>query len=511
MTKEKSTYALFLILLTGLGLRIYCALDPMLHPWDERYHALVAKNMMEHPLEPRLYAETPLPYNYQNWTSNGIWLHKQPLPLWAMALSMKLFGVHEFALRLPSVLLSTLSILLTFGMAMLLFGKTGIALTAAFLQAVNGLAIELAAGRAATDHIDTFFLFFVELSAFLLLVQFKKSQHTRHFLLLAGVACGLAILSKWLQALIAFPLLAVIDTGRKTKRQWLSGFLLLGLATLAVALPWQAYAYLHFPREYAWEMHFNNLHLTQGLEGHGQAWWYFIDHLRMNVNELIYPILLWFFGLSFLALLHSRPAQDLRIFTALKARFSGKKREALFPPHRLKGSARAYFFLLTYMLLPLIFFSFAKTKMQGYLLFTFPAYFITTGLFINYLWRDFSRFRKWRTGLIALIFLLALRYGFERVSPFSSHETQKQAKAWLTQKKFPPKSVLCNTPCPIEWMFYTHCTAYAYIPSRALLDSLRKEGYHIFVLDDGKLPHEIAEDPKITILRQPRNLRICKE
>ncbi|HQW96480.1 MAG TPA: hypothetical protein PLU58_11790 [Saprospiraceae bacterium] len=56
--KKKYHLALFCILTTGLVVRIFSSLDPMVHTWDERYHALVAKNMIDRPLEPRLYKES---------------------------------------------------------------------------------------------------------------------------------------------------------------------------------------------------------------------------------------------------------------------------------------------------------------------------------------------------------------------------------------------------------------------------------------------------------------------
>ena len=84
----KDNIALFLLLLSGLLLRFYLSADFQLHEWDERYHALVAKNMIESPFKPMLYKNPVLPYNYQNWIENHVWLHKQPLPFWFMAASL---------------------------------------------------------------------------------------------------------------------------------------------------------------------------------------------------------------------------------------------------------------------------------------------------------------------------------------------------------------------------------------------------------------------------------------
>lgn len=148
----------------------------MLHPWDERYHALVAKNMMNNPFVPKLYPDHIIDYDYKDWAANKIWVHKQPVPLWSMAASMKIFGVSEFTLRLPSVLLSTLSIFLTFWIGRFLSSSERVGLIAAFLLSINGLTIELASGRVATDHVDTFFMSLVTLSVFFILLNLKKGK-----------------------------------------------------------------------------------------------------------------------------------------------------------------------------------------------------------------------------------------------------------------------------------------------------------------------------------------------
>ena len=50
--KEKYQLCLFLIMLSGLILRVFTSLDFYLHEWDERYHALVAKNLIGNPFKP---------------------------------------------------------------------------------------------------------------------------------------------------------------------------------------------------------------------------------------------------------------------------------------------------------------------------------------------------------------------------------------------------------------------------------------------------------------------------
>ena len=221
---------------------------------------------MTRPFVPTLYANPIIDYDYKNWAGNHIWLHKQPLPLWGMMLGMKLFGKNEWALRLPSILLSTLAIVLTFFIGRHLFdSKTG--LLAAFFHAVNGLIIEITAGRVATDHIDLYFLFFIELSAFLLIIARKK----KHFLyiILSGISCGMAILSKWLPALIVIPAGWLILRNTCQTRQMLIYALLFGFACLLTFLPWQIYIQVYFPEEATWAYQYNRMHITEVLSGMG--------------------------------------------------------------------------------------------------------------------------------------------------------------------------------------------------------------------------------------------------
>ena len=158
--KDSNTQALALLVICGLLLRLFAASNSYLHAWDERYHALVAKHLIDHFLTPTLYEHPLLPYDYKNWTCNHIWLDKQPLALWLMALNIKVFGLHPWAVRIPSVLLSTIGIKLVYNIGKSLY-NSNTAFIAAFLFSIHGLIIELTAGRTDTDHVDIAFLFFV--------------------------------------------------------------------------------------------------------------------------------------------------------------------------------------------------------------------------------------------------------------------------------------------------------------------------------------------------------------
>ena len=99
-------------------------LDDFLNIWHERFHILVAKNMISHPFKPMLYADPILNTDYSIWANAHIWLHKQPLFMWQMALSMKLFGVNVFAARLPSVIMSAAVVVALYRSGKLLSNRT---------------------------------------------------------------------------------------------------------------------------------------------------------------------------------------------------------------------------------------------------------------------------------------------------------------------------------------------------------------------------------------------------
>ena len=59
--RQNTRLAVGILFLAALVLRYhYITLDAFLHDWDERFHALVAKNMMTEPFKPMLRTT---PYN----------------------------------------------------------------------------------------------------------------------------------------------------------------------------------------------------------------------------------------------------------------------------------------------------------------------------------------------------------------------------------------------------------------------------------------------------------------
>lgn len=455
-----------LLILSGFLLRTYVAADLYLHPWDERYHALVAKNMIETPLKPMLYKNPILPYEYKNWAANHVWVHKQPLPLWVMAGSISLFGCHEWSLRLPSVILTCLGVLLTFLIGKTIYNKR-IGFIAAFFYSINGLIIELSGGRIATDHIDVFFLFLIELAVWMAL-KYAITNHRIYTIFCAGIT-GLAILTKWLPALIVLPvwILFVFHFKKVSPKKAFVDFMLLLMTIVAVALPWQIYIRTAFPLEAAWENAFNYKHIFEALEGHSGSLFYHFDRMRMQFGEIVYLPLLWL------------------LYKTIKRR-----------------SNLIRWALCIWIFIPYLFFSFVETKMKAYTIFAAPALFIVIALFWNYLYvyKKIFTYKYLVYIILGLLLLLPIRYTLERVKPFEirgrSPQWVKQIKS-LKKMNLSPNTVIFNMDHPIETMFYTDFTAYENIPDEHTIKYLLDKGYEIYIWDDSNLPpfiRKIGED-----------------
>ncbi|RZK44966.1 MAG: hypothetical protein EOO59_21460, partial [Hymenobacter sp.] len=267
-----------LLMSAALLLRLLMAgLDPFLHDWDERYHALVARNLMAHPGQPMLRADPVLPYDYQNWSINHIWLHKQPLFLWQMALSMKVFGVNVLALRLPSALLSALVLWPVYRLGCLVLSDQLVGYLGAVLAAFAYYQLEQVSGAIGMDHNDVAFLVYVTASIWAY-HEYRASARPGRWLALVGGLAGAAVLCKWLPGLLVYAGWGcdLLLRSRQGPRLWpeLRQLLAALAITVVLVLPWQLYTAWRFPAESAYELAYNARHFTYPVEGHGGPWYY---------------------------------------------------------------------------------------------------------------------------------------------------------------------------------------------------------------------------------------------
>ncbi|MGH7779570.1 MAG: ArnT family glycosyltransferase, partial [Candidatus Binataceae bacterium] len=152
--------------------------DAPLIDWDEATYAQVAH-------------ETIRNHDYLNLTWNGDpYLKKPPMLFWMISLSFNSFRECETAARLPSVLLGTLTLVLLYFAANAVAGR-GAGIFAALIPLGFYFFIARGGREAATDAP---LIFFMTLS----ILALTRARKNRAWMILAGAACGLAILSKGL-------------------------------------------------------------------------------------------------------------------------------------------------------------------------------------------------------------------------------------------------------------------------------------------------------------------------
>ncbi len=304
------------------------------HYWDESYHAIVARNLTKHPLRFTLYDQPWLKYDYTKWGENHIWLHKPPMAMWQICLSHFIFGINTFALRLPSAISLVLCAWLTFKIASDLFDKRA-GLIAAFLQAFNPFLFASVHGYRYSDHIDIALLLWVQVSCWFLLLGMRSGSRRNY--ILAGIAMGIAYLSKSYLALITFGIAFSVwfvvwfkrhilpriptyveklkkhlyrrnstkdnienEENRELFKENIQirlkdvGIILLaGIATVA---PWTVYCLIRHTKEFLWEHKRVIDHLNTNVEGWGASW----DRPLFEYMPMFYP---WIYAALFAVVL----------------------------------------------------------------------------------------------------------------------------------------------------------------------------------------------------------------
>jgi 4-amino-4-deoxy-L-arabinose transferase len=445
--------AALLVVLAALALRALAASDAFLHEWDERYHALVAKNLRDHPAVPTLYEDPPLPYDARDWMRNHVWLHKQPLALWLMAGSMSLFGVTEWAARLPSVLLAGLAVWLTFLIGRRV-GGARVGLLAAALHAANGFLVDLAAGRASTDHVDATFLVLIEVAAWLAVRGGRRWAWTA---LGIGAAIGLSGLAKSpIGALVVVAWAPIVWKEHGAWRTLASGAIA-AAAAVAVFLPWQLWIHSEFPTEASYEAVETLAHLTRVFHGHEGGPHYHLALFLRYFGEVSILGVAWFGWHAW----RTRDPRALGIFL---------------------------WWLVTYA-----FFSAVATKMPAYPMGAAPAAVVMVAAAWWWLRDRVGAAVGWRKAagavVLAAAVLLPVRYTLERLHIFGGWEprpawAEAYRRAGMTLDGKGRRVVVFGVARPIELMFYAPVTAYRRTPTPADLATLRERGFEVVQLGE---------------------------
>jgi len=485
---HRSKQALVILIFSGLILRILFALfDPYLHLWDEQFHAMVAKNLMENPLRPSLYFHQLLPVS-QNWMNSEIWLHKQPLFLWQIALSFRLFGVSEFTLRLPDVLMFTFLTYIIYRIGKLSVNQR-VGFYAAIFFTTGNYFLEIISGVFHTDHNDVAFIFYITASIWALL-EYKNTKR-KYWLILIGVFSGFAILTKWLLGFLVFSgwglSILFINSNRKKISNYLE-FLLSFVISIAVALPWQIYCFINFHDNYLHELKLSSRHFTEVIEGHSGKWSYYFENMPATLGFNVILVLL-----------------------------------ALFVLFKKIKSKELKLMIFTYVFIVYLFFSFAQTKMISFTSIVSPFLLIAVASLFDYFFKIFRINQNLRKSVVynkifSSILILGISiyiFNFEEVQyqhtnykPIVEKIRMKKCYyKWIysqLKKNMDKTYLLFNVPHnhEVQAMFYSGL--YSYELNKKLIKYCKNNHKKIVVINDEKLPEYIKNDSTIIILPEKR-------
>ena len=449
--------------------------------------------MLQNWFKPMLYKNPVLGYNHTLWYANHIWLHKQPLFLWQMALSQYFLGSTEFAIRFPDVIMHTLLTLFVYDIGKQIKNEELGYLAAIFFTFLN-YPLELLSGKMGLDHNDFAFMFYITAS-FWAYFKYRKDA-SKKWLLFIALFAGAAVLVKWLPGLLVYlcwflTLLFDPKKPKLNKTKLIPLVLSMALAFL-VFMPWQVYCYRVFPDEYKEVMLHNGLHIFTVLEGHTGDWtFYFTELSKLYGDGDLVPVLL---------------------ISAFIFFVFDKKME------RTNKAILVFAILFVYT-----FFTLVKTKMTAFPVIVLPLVLI---VFANFILEGILLIKNKLAYKIVFsacalgISFLFLNYNLVTKSHSlvnDSSTTTKTLQSPVLQAKkikeinflLEPNTVLFNCgDVSVMFMFYDSklAAAYGFVPGKEQVAAVKQKGYNVAVIRRNSLPDYIADDPEIRKINCGLNL-----
>jgi 4-amino-4-deoxy-L-arabinose transferase-like glycosyltransferase len=270
------------------------------------------------------------------------WLEKPPLYYWQAMLAYSIFGVSDWAARLPSAIDATLMVV-----AVYLFLKRfrpGFELDGALMTASAAGIIGFA--RAASTDMPLTAMFTIALLAW---YAWYESESKRH-LALFYCALALGVLAKGPVAPSLAAVIIVIFAVAKSdyrlvlRTLWIPGILLF----LAIALPWHVAVQSKNPEFFrVFILQHNLARFGTNLYRHKEPFWYYVPIALLGLIP-------WtvFAAMSC--------AETIRVWWAERQQM-------------LKSEDAFNAFLVIWLAVPIIFFSLSQSKLPGYIVPALPA------------------------------------------------------------------------------------------------------------------------------------------
>jgi 4-amino-4-deoxy-L-arabinose transferase-like glycosyltransferase len=303
------------------------------------------------------------------------WLHP-PLFYWMTAVSFKVFGINEFAARFFPALLGLGTILLVY----LIGWGTGRSHKAGFLSAFVLLTTQPFLELSRKCQIDVPLAFFLTLTVFFFRLAVQKSKY---FFIPAGIAAGLATLTKGLPALGILGVIGLFFAIKGDFKFFISGRLLmlmtsyiltlgLWLGPLLLAGQFQNFVHNYFGGQ-IWGILTGEAASQKGLFAGslGDYLWYIVALIKRYWPWLPFLIFSFYLGLK-----------------------------------RRKETPFGFLFLL-WILVFLLFFSVSTLKFYRYLAPLYPAFALLIGVMLADKIRD-KAFRSLVNASLAILFIVLL-------------------------------------------------------------------------------------------------------
>lgn len=482
--KEKEKLSVAFLVITAVFVFCFAALlDPFLNLWDERFHALVGKNLVKHPWVPTLYDDAVVHIKYDRWDRYRVWLHKPPLFLWQIALSFKLFGVSEFTLRIPDIILGAFLVFIGYRSGKLMVNQrvgylTGVLIISSFYL------VELVSGRQNLDHNDFSFLVYISLSIWSFLEYYYTGN--KYWIYLVGLFSGMAIMCKWLVGLLVYLAWFILKLQQKqNKISQYYDLLTALLITVMIALPWQILTSVWYPRQSFKAFMFNVWHFTSILDERGGDYWF---HFRMF--DAIYG--------------------EYALFLIIPA---------FVVLYRVSSDKKLVIALLAIVLSVYLFFTLAATKMSSFTVVVAMVILIAFASLIDFILRVLSPYLSKPAVrnfifVVTVLFIVSVRFKVglleERHTSLDTGNVYYQMllhnKNIFKSLTLPANSVLFNVKGRhyIEAMFYTGLPAYNIIPTLEQCRDLKEKGRRvaIFKPQNTELPEYLRNDPSVIVIDQ---------
>ena len=349
----RTQYRSFTAVLAGLIVirLLLMAIIPLTDPTEARY-AEIARIMAESGDWVTPYFKYGVPF----WG-------KPPLSFWLAAISIKVLGLSEFSIRLPSLLVTILTALLIH-----LTTKHYTNSRAAYYSSLIFLSTTLVFVSSGAVFVDPFLVFGTTLSmtSFVFSIDQKQTSHYWDYLFYAGITIGLLAKGPLALVIIFGPILLWMlickDTSTAIRRLLLSRKALLAAA---LVLPWYIIAELKTPGFLEYFIigeHFKRF-LVSGWNGdlYGSAHKHPIGSVWSFFFIGVFP---WSFILAIPLL-----------------KFFKKYRQYTEFFKMIENKEMTYLFISA--LFPMIFFTLSKNVLWTYVLPSIPAFSVLLGIYLD--------------------------------------------------------------------------------------------------------------------------------